>query len=87
MRLTIPIVDLADGDVVTGREDRDGRTYVWDPPQTISVVPVQHPTPHFEYRVTAASGKPDKLHPSAFPPGVLLHVIRGEVVPDARPKP
>lgn len=87
MRLTIPIVDLADGDVVTGREDRDGNTWVWSPPQTISLMIVQHPTPHVEYRVIGASGKPYELHPSAFPPGMRLHVIRGEVVTEARPKP
>lgn len=87
MKLSIPIVDLCDGDVVVATQWPNGNVNVCPfGPLTVAVVTVQHPRPHHEFRVIE-NGKPGQLHVGAYPPGVLLHVVRDEAVPGASPKP
>jgi hypothetical protein len=81
MKLLIPIVDLIDGDVIFGLH-RDGETTLWQNPITVTVTVAPRPT------VSAMmAGRPTLLLPIGYPPGVLFHIVRGEAVPGAIPKP
>lgn len=82
MRLAVPIVDLVDGDVILAREDQHG-VRIWATPMTVAVAKTDSNIVYYIFD----NGKRCQLKPIAYPPGVKLHIARGEDVSGASPKP